>query len=180
MKLHLEALYEQQIKDSLKREFLYKNIHEIPKITKIVLNRGLGEEGQNSKMLKNSLNEITAISGQKPIVTYSKKAIAGFKIRENVPVGISVTLRRKKMYNFLNKLINLALPRIRDFRGIGRKNFDGNGNYNFGLKEQLIFPEIEYESVSKIQGMNITIVTTAKTDLESLILLKSFGMPFER
>jgi large subunit ribosomal protein L5 len=174
----LKTLYEQQIKDGLQREFLYKNIHEIPKVIKIVLNRGLGEEGQNSKMLNSNLNELMLISGQKPIITYAKKAIAGFKIRENAPVGITVTLRKEKMYNFLNKLVNLALPRIRDFRGISKKNFDGNGNYNLGLKEQLIFPEIEYDSVDKIQGIDIAIVTTAKTDLEGLILLKSFGMPF--
>lgn len=174
----LKTLYEQQIKDSLQQKFLYKNIHEIPKVIKIVLNRGLGEEGQNSKILNSNLNELMLISGQKPIITYAKKAIAGFKIRENAPVGITVTLRKEKMYNFLNKLVNLALPRIRDFRGISKKNFDGNGNYNLGLKEQLIFPEIEYDSVDKIQGMDIAIITTAKTDLESLILLKSFGMPF--
>lgn len=175
----LKAVYKQQSRNSLQREFLYKNIHAIPKITKIVLNCGLGGEGQNSKMLNKSLEELTIISGQKPIIRYSKKAIAGFKIRENVPIGITVTLRRDKMYNFLNKLANLALPRIRDFRGISKKNFDGNGNYNLGLKEQLIFPEIEYDSVDKIRGMDVTIVTTATTDLEGMVLLKSLGMPFE-
>ena len=178
MNLPLKILYEQQVKNNLKREFLYQNTHEIPKITKITLNRGLGEESQNSKTLSNNLKEMALISGQKPIITRSKKAIAGFKIRENVPVGIAVTLRKDAMYNFLNKLINLALPRIRDFRGISRQKFDGKGNYNLGLKEQLIFPEIEYDSVGKIQGMNITIVTTAKTDLEGFALLKGFGMPF--
>lgn len=174
----LKTLYDKQIRNNLQREFLYKNIHEVPKITKIVLNRGLGTEGQNSKILKNSFIEIMNISGQKPIITHSKKAIAGFKIRENVPIGVTVTLRKEKMYNFLMKLVNLALPRIRDFRGISKKNFDGNGNYSLGIKEQLIFPEIEYDSIDKIQGMNVTIVTTAKTDLEGLILLKGFGMPF--
>jgi large subunit ribosomal protein L5 len=178
MNLSLKTLYEQQIKNNLEREFLYQNKHEIPKITKITLNRGLGEDAQNSKSLNKNLEEMMLISGQKPIITRSKKAIAGFKIRENVPVGIAVTLRRDTMYNFLNKLINLALPRIRDFRGISKQKFDGKGNYNLGLKEQLIFPEIEYDSVGKIQGMNITIVTTAKTDLEGFALLKGFGMPF--
>lgn len=178
MTSHLRVVYEEQIKDILQQEFAYQNIHEIPKIVKIVLNRGLGNDGQNSKVLNSNIDELMAISGQKPVVTRSKKAIAGFKIRENVPIGITVTLRRDKMYNFLNKLVNLALPRIRDFRGVSKKHFDGHGNYNMGLKEQLIFPEIEYDSVNKIQGMNVSIVTTAKTDTEGLLLLKSFGMPF--
>lgn len=174
----LKILYEKQIKNDLQQEFSYKNIHEIPKVTKIVLNRGLGEAGQNSKMLNSNMSELMTISGQKPIITRSKKAIAGFKIRENIPVGITVTLRKSKMYNFLNKLVHLTLPRIRDFRGVSKKNFDGNGNYNLGLKEQLIFPEIEYDTIDKVQGMNIAIVTTAKTDTESLFLLKGLGMPF--
>ena len=175
----LKKIYEEKIKTILQHKFLYNNVHEIPKITKISLNRGLGEASQNSKILDKSIKEFMLISGQRPIITRSKKAIAGFKIRENVPVGITVTLRKDKMYNFLNKLIHLALPRIRDFRGIGKEHFDGNGNYTLGLKEQLIFPEIEYDLVDKIQGMNITIVTTAKTDLEALFLLESFGMPFK-
>ena len=179
MTLALKKMYEEKIKSDLQQKFLYNNIHEIPKITKITLNRGLGEASQNSKLLDTSFQEIMLISGQKPIITKSKKAIAGFKIRENVPIGITVNLRKDKMYNFLNKLIHLALPRIRDFRGISKKHFDGNGNYNLGLKEQLIFPEIEYDSVNKIQGMNINIVTTAKTDLEALFLLESLGMPFK-
>ena len=175
----LKTLYEEKIKKSLQQEFIYKNIHEIPKITKIVINRGLGEAHQNSIILENSAAEIMLITGQKPIITRSKKAIAGFKIRENMPVGIKVTLRKNKMYNFLNKLIHLSLPRIRDFRGISKQHFDGNGNYNLGLKEQLIFPEIQYDLVKKIHGINISIVTTAKTDLECLSLLKNFGMPFK-
>ena len=175
----LKVQYEEQIKTNLQQEFLYKNIHDIPKITKITLNRGLGEASQNSKILEKSIKEFMLISGQRPIVTKSKKAIAGFKIRENIPVGITVTLRKDRMYNFLNKLIHLALPRIRDFRGISKEHFDGNGNYNLGLKEQLIFPEIEYDLIDKIQGLNITIVTTAKTDLEGISLLASFGMPFK-
>ena len=179
MNLNLQIMYEEKIKHHLQDKFLYTNKHNIPKITKITLNRGLGEASQNSKILEKSIQEFMLISGQKPIITKSKKAIAGFKIRENVPVGITVTLRKDKMYNFLNKLINLALPRIRDFRGISKAQFDGNGNYNLGLKEQLIFPEVEYDLVDKIQGMNIAIVTTAKTDLEALSLLESFGMPFK-
>ena len=175
----LKVIYEEKIQKNLQQQFLYKNIHEIPKIKKIILNRGIGEASQNSKRLDKNIKEFMIISGQKPIITKSKKAIAGFKIRENVPVGITVTLRKDKMYNFLNKLIHLALPRIRDFRGISKKHFDGYGNYNLGLKEQLIFPEIEYDSVDKIEGMNITIVTTAKTDIEGLFLLQNFGMPFK-
>lgn len=179
MILDLKTIYEEKIKQNLKQRFSYTNIHEIPKITKITLNRGFGEASQNSKLLEKSVKEFISISGQKPIITKSKKAIAGFKIRENVPVGIMVTLRRNKMFNFLNKLIHLTLPSIRDFRGISKENFDGNGNYNLGLKEQLIFPEIEYDSVDKVQGINVAIVTTAKTDLEAFFLLKSFGMPFK-
>ena len=179
MNQSLQTLYKTQIQENLKREFLYNNIHEIPKIKKIVINRGIGETSQNSKTIEKSVQEIMLISGQKPIITRSKKSIAGFKIRENVPIGITVTLRKHKMYHFLNKLINLALPRIRDFRGISPKQFDGNGNYNLGLKEQLIFPEIEYDSVDQIRGMDIAIVTTAITDQEGLSLLKSFGMPFK-
>nr|YP_010728936.1 ribosomal protein L5 [Lithothamnion corallioides]WEA77070.1 ribosomal protein L5 [Lithothamnion corallioides] len=179
MNQSLQILYKKQIQDSLKREFLYKNVHEIPKITKIVINRGLGEASQNAKTLDNSLQELMLISGQKPIITRSKKSIAGFKIRENMPIGMTVTLRKHKMYNFLNKLINLALPRIRDFRGISKKHFDGQGNYNLGLKEQLIFPEIEYDTVDRVRGMDIAIVTTAITDQEGLSLLKGFGMPFQ-
>lgn len=177
--LALKTIYDTKIKNDLRQKFLYKNVHEIPKITKVILNRGLGEASQNSRLLEINIKEFMLISGQKPIITKSKKAIAGFKIRENVPIGLTVTLRKQNMYNFLNKLIHLALPRIRDFRGISSSQFDGNGNYNLGLKEQLIFPEIEYDSVDKVQGMNIAIVTTAKTDLEALFLLESFGMPFK-
>nr|YP_009298083.1 ribosomal protein L5 [Plocamium cartilagineum]AOM68021.1 ribosomal protein L5 [Plocamium cartilagineum] len=180
MENSFKKLYKNKISHELLQEFNYSNIHEIPKITKITLNRGLGEAAQNAKSLDNSIKELTLITGQKPIVTRSKKAIAGFKIRENVPVGLSVTLRKDKMYDFLNKLINLSLPRIRDFRGLDLKNFDGHGNYNIGLQEQLIFPEIEYNNIDKIRGLDIAIVTTAKNDSESLALLKKFGMPFEK
>nr|YP_010196412.1 ribosomal protein L5 [Gracilaria cearensis]UAD83809.1 ribosomal protein L5 [Gracilaria cearensis] len=174
----LKKLYKNKICNDLQNRFNYKNIHEIPKIVKITINRGLGEAANNNKVLEKSINEITTIAGQKPKITKSKKAIAGFKIRENVAIGLIVTLRRDKMYDFLNKLINLALPRIRDFRGISSKHFDGRGNYNLGLKEQIIFPEIQYDDIDKIRGLDITIVTTAKNDAESFALLKELGMPF--
>nr|YP_010904120.1 ribosomal protein L5 [Caulacanthus ustulatus]WCH57371.1 ribosomal protein L5 [Caulacanthus ustulatus] len=180
MKHPLKELYVQEICPKLVKQFQYTNIHEIPKLTKITINRGLGEAAQNSKIIENSIQEFMLITGQKPIVTRSKKSIAGFKIRDNMPIGLAVTLRRDKMYDFLYKLINLSLPRIRDFRGISKNHFDGRGNYNLGLKEQLIFPEIEYDSIDKIRGMNITIVTTAKDDKESLALLTYFGMPFNK
>nr|YP_063595.1 ribosomal protein L5 [Gracilaria tenuistipitata var. liui]Q6B8W5.1 RecName: Full=Large ribosomal subunit protein uL5c; AltName: Full=50S ribosomal protein L5, chloroplastic [Gracilaria tenuistipitata var. liui]AAT79670.1 50S ribosomal protein L5 [Gracilaria tenuistipitata var. liui] len=174
----LKTLYNNKICKDLQKKFRYKNIHQIPKLVKITINRGLGEAANNKQVLEKSMNEIAAITGQKPKITKSKKAIAGFKIRENIAIGLVVTLRRDKMYDFLNKLINLALPRIRDFRGISYKTFDGRGNYNLGLKEQIIFPEIKYDNVDKIRGLDITIVTTAKNDEEGLTLLKEFGMPF--
>lgn len=180
IKNSLQELYHEVICNNLVAEFGYKNIHQIPKLVKITLNRGLGEAAQNTKILDNSIKEFSLITGQKPIITRAKKSIAGFKIRENVPVGLTVTLRRHKMYSFLNKLINLSLPRIRDFRGLSKNQFDGRGNYNLGLKEQLIFPEIEYDRIDQIRGMNITIVTTAKSDKESLALLNGFGMPFTK
>lgn len=176
----LKILYSTQICNDLLHKFNYKNVHQIPKLTKITINRGLGEAAQNAKALDSSIKELTLITGQKPIVTRAKKSIAGFKIRDNVPIGLTVTLRKHKMYDFLNKLINLSLPRIRDFRGISPKNFDGRGNYNLGLKEQLIFPEIEYDSIDKIRGVDIAIVTTAKNDTESFALLEGFGMPFHK
>lgn len=178
MKQDLKTLYISTIIPGLQKKFQYNNIHEIPKITKIVINRGLGDIIQNTKLIENSINELKLITGQKPIITYAQKSIAGFKIRENSPIGIMVTLRKKKMYDFLNKLIHLALPRIRDFRGISQISFDGQGNYNLGIKEQLIFPEIEYEKVNKVNGMDISIVTSAKSDQESFALLEAFGMPF--
>nr|YP_010726356.1 ribosomal protein L5 [Hypnea brasiliensis]WCH55378.1 ribosomal protein L5 [Hypnea brasiliensis]WDY84831.1 ribosomal protein L5 [Hypnea brasiliensis] len=179
MNKSLKELYYNKICPSLVQKFEYKNIHQIPKLTKITINRGLGEAAQNSKILENNIKELTLITGQKPVITKAKKSIAGFKLRENAPVGLTVTLRKNKMYDFLNKLINLSLPRIRDFRGIDKNKFDGRGNYNLGLKEQLIFPEIEYDSIDKIRGLDISIVTTANNDQESLALLKGFGMPFK-
>nr|WCH56372.1 ribosomal protein L5 [Hypnea sp.] len=176
----LKQIYYSKICPDLIKKFQYKNIHQIPKLVKITINRGLGEAAQNSKILEHSIKELTLITGQKPIITRAKKSIAGFKIRENVPIGLVVTLRKNKMYDFLNKLINLSLPRIRDFRGISKNKFDGRGNYNLGLKEQLIFPEIEYDSIDKIRGLDISIVTTANNNQESLALLQGFGMPFHK
>nr|QCI04655.1 ribosomal protein L5 [Apoglossum ruscifolium] len=179
MNTPLKTLYIENISKQLFKEFNYKNIHEIPKLTKITINRGIGEASQNVKILDKSVEEFKLITGQKPVITKTKKSIAGFKIRDNMPIGLKVTLRKDKMYDFLNKLINLSLPRIRDFRGISTKHFDGRGNYNLGLQEQIIFPEIDYDQIDKIRGMNITIVTTALTDKEGLALLKAFGMPFK-
>lgn len=179
MQNSFKKLYQTKICFDLLNEFHYQNNHQIPKLTKITINRGLGEAAQNSKALENSIKELSIITGQKPIITRAKKSIAGFKIRETMPIGLMVTLRNDKMYDFLNKLINLALPRIRDFRGISTQHFDGRGNYNLGIKEQLIFPEIEYDSIDKIRGINISIVTTAKNDRESRALLQGFGMPFQ-
>nr|QUE29998.1 ribosomal protein L5 [Erythrocladia irregularis] len=175
----LYELYQNKVTLSLTEYFKYTNSHQIPKLEKIIINRGLGEASQNAKALEASINELTLITGQKPVVTLAKKSIAGFKLREQVPVGVMVTLRKYKMYSFLEKLIKLSLPRIRDFRGISTEGFDGRGNFNMGLKEQLIFPELEYDQVEQIRGFNITIVTTAKTDKEGFQLLKDLGMPFE-
>nr|YP_010335972.1 ribosomal protein L5 [Tsunamia transpacifica]QUE27862.1 ribosomal protein L5 [Tsunamia transpacifica]UNJ14378.1 ribosomal protein L5 [Tsunamia transpacifica] len=174
----LKEHYNSQIVPDLQETFQYKNIHEIPKLIKISINRGLGEASQNSKTLEKSIQELTIITGQKPIITKSKKAIAGFKIRENVPVGVSVTLRKDYMFAFLERIIHLVLPRIRDFRGISKKYFDGRGNYTFGLQDQLVFPEISYDEIDKMRGINISIITSAKTDQESFALLKKLGMPF--
>nr|YP_009394806.1 ribosomal protein L5 [Polysiphonia elongata]ARW63368.1 ribosomal protein L5 [Polysiphonia elongata] len=177
--LSLKQIYEEKIFGELFEEFKYSNVHQVPKLVKITLNRGVGEAAENTKTIDKSIEEFEYITGQKPIITKTKKSIAGFKIRENIPIGLKVTLRKEKMYNFLNKLINLSLPRIRDFRGISKKQFDGRGNYNLGLREQIIFPEINYEQIDRIRGMNITIVTTATNDKEGLALLKKFGMPFK-
>ncbi|MDJ0529760.1 MAG: 50S ribosomal protein L5, partial [Microcystis sp. M53600_WE12] len=154
------------------------NIHQVPKVIKITVNRGLGEASQNAKALESSKEELSTITGQQPVVTRAKKAIAGFKIREGMPVGVMVTLRGDRMYAFLDRLINLALPRIRDFRGISGNSFDGRGNYSLGIREQLIFPEIEYDKIDQIRGMDISIITTAKNDEEGRALLKEMGMPF--
>ena len=179
MKLDLKSLYKQKIVPSLIEEFGYKNIEQVPKIVKISVNRGIGEAAKNSKELDASVQEMSLIVGQQPIVNKSKKSVAGFKIRDGMSIGASVTLRKDQMYTFLTKLIQIVLPRIRDFRGISPDGFDGRGNYNLGLKEQLIFPEVSYDDVTQIRGLDICIVTTAKTDEEARALLKSFGMPFK-
>ncbi|MGF1494091.1 MAG: 50S ribosomal protein L5 [Microcoleaceae cyanobacterium] len=178
MAIKLKTQYQEQIVPRLMEQFQYKNIHQVPKLVKITVNRGLGEASQNAKALESSVNEIAIITGQKPVVTRAKKAIAGFKIRKGMPVGVMVTLRSERMYAFLERLINLSLPRIRDFRGISPKSFDGRGNYSLGVREQIIFPEIEYDSIDQIRGMDISIITTAKTDEEGRALLKEMGMPF--
>ncbi|MCJ8278830.1 MAG: 50S ribosomal protein L5 [Rivularia sp. ALOHA_DT_140] len=178
MAVGLKSKYLETIVPNLMKQFEYKNIHEVPKVTKVTVNRGLGEASQNAKALEASLSEIAIITGQKPVVTRAKKAIAGFKIREGMPVGVMVTLRSSKMYNFLDRLINLSLPRIRDFRGISPKSFDGRGNYTLGVREQLIFPEVEYDKIDQIRGMDISIITTAINDEEGRALLKEMGMPF--
>jgi large subunit ribosomal protein L5 len=174
----LRIYYKEKVIPSLLEQFKYKNIHEIPKITKITINRGLGEASKNNKALDISIQELALISGQQPVVTKARKSIAGFKIRDGMPVGIAVTLRKQLMYAFLERFIHLSLPRIRDFKGISIKGFDGRGNYNIGIREQLIFPEIEYDKVDQIRGMDISITTTAKTQQEGIALLKALGMPF--
>nr|ASO75974.1 ribosomal protein L5 [Storeatula sp. CCMP1868] len=178
MSQSLKTYYKEKVVPSLMETFEYKNIHEVPKITKITINRGLGEASRNNKALESSIQELAMISGQQPVVTKAKKSVAGFKIRDDMPVGIAVTLRSKLMYSFLERLIHLSLPRIRDFKGISVQLFDGRGNYNLGLKEQLIFPEIEYDRIDQIRGMDIAITTTAKTQQEGIALLKALGMPF--
>jgi large subunit ribosomal protein L5 len=178
MPQRLQILYNTVIVPKLQKELGYTNIHQVPRLEKIVINRGLGEASQNAKALESSIAEISAITGQRPVITRAKKAIASFKIRKGMPVGLMVTLRRDRMYAFLDRLINIALPRIRDFRGVSPKAFDGRGNYTLGIREQLIFPEINYDSVDQLRGMDISIVTTAKTDEEGRALLKAFGMPF--
>lgn len=174
----LKTLYLDKIVPKLMDEFQYTNIHQVPKLVKVTVNRGLGEASQNAKALESSISEFATITGQKPVVTRAKKAIAGFKIRQGMPVGVMVTLRSGRMYDFLDRLINLSLPRIRDFRGISPKSFDGRGNYTLGLREQLIFPEIDYDSIDQIRGMDISIITTANTDEEGRALLREMGMPF--
>lgn len=174
----LKTFYIEKVVPKLVEQFGYTNTHTVPKLVKVTINRGLGEASQQAKALEASVAELGTITGQRPVVTRAKKAIAGFKIRQGMPVGVMVTLRSERMYAFLNRLINLALPRIRDFRGISSKSFDGRGNYTLGLREQLIFPEIEYDSIDQIRGMDVTIVTSAKTDEEGRALLKELGMPF--
>ena len=176
----LAEKYANEIKQALKEELGYDNIMEVPRLEKIVINMGVGEAVKDKKKVDAAVKDMTLIAGQKPVVTKSKKAIAGFKIREDMPIGCKVTLRRKHMYEFLDRLVNIAMPRIRDFRGISGKSFDGNGNYAMGIKEQIIFPEISYDQVDTIRGMDIIFVTTAKTDEEAKALLSKFDMPFKK
>jgi large subunit ribosomal protein L5 len=174
----LKQFYEDEVVPKLKENFGYNNAMRVPKLKKIVLNMGLGEAIQNIKLLDSAVEELKVISGQKPVITRAKRSIAAFKLREGMPIGCMVTVRREKMYDFFSKLVNIALPRVRDFRGISGKAFDGRGNSSLGIKEQLIFPEIDYDKIDKIKGLNITIVTSAETDEEGKVLLKLMGMPF--
>ena len=176
----LKEQYENEIKDAMIKKFGYKNTMEVPKLDKIVVNMGVGEAKENAKLLEAAVKDMEAITGQKAVTTKAKNAIANFKIRENMPIGCKVTLRGEKMYEFADRLINLALPRVRDFRGVNPNAFDGRGNYALGIKEQLIFPEIEYDKIDKTRGMDIIFVTTAKTDEEARYLLTLFNMPFEK
>ncbi|MBZ9637095.1 50S ribosomal protein L5 [Clostridium sp. FP1] len=178
MSSRLQEKYENEVVQALMEKFGYKNIMEVPKLEKIVLNMGVGEAKDNSKVLDAAVSDMQIIAGQKPVITRAKKSIANFKLRENMPIGCKVTLRKAQMFEFADKLMNVALPRVRDFRGASSKAFDGRGNYAIGVKEQLIFPEIEYDKIDKIRGMDIIFVTTAKTDEEARELLRFLGMPF--
>ena len=174
----LKDVYRKEVAPALTAQFGYKSPMEVPRISKIVLNMGVGEATADKKILENAVGDMTKISGQKPVITKARKAIAGFKIREGYPIGCMVTLRQERMYEFLDRLVTVALPRVRDFRGVSGRGFDGRGNYNMGIKEQIIFPEIEYDKIDAIRGMNITITTTAKTDAEAKALLSAFRFPF--
>lgn len=176
--VRLKEMYNTEVAKAMMEKFGYKNVMEIPKVEKVVLNMGIGEAVGNPKAMETALADMTLIAGQKPIVTRAKKSLAAFKIREGMPIGAKVTLRGERMYHFLDKLINIALPRVRDFRGVNPNSFDGRGNYSMGVKEQLMFPEIDYDKVDKVRGMDIIVVTTAKTDEEARELLRLMGMPF--
>ncbi|CQR58473.1 50S ribosomal protein L5 [Paenibacillus sonchi] len=180
MAARMKERFLNEITPALMQKFNYTTVMQVPKIEKIVINMGVGDAVQNSKVLDAAVNDMQLIAGQKPVITKAKKSIAGFKLRENMPIGVKVTLRGDRMYYFLDKLLNVTLPRVRDFRGVSSKSFDGRGNYTLGLKDQLIFPEIEYDKVDKARGMDIVIVTTAKTDEESRELLTQLGMPFTK
>jgi large subunit ribosomal protein L5 len=176
----LKERYEQEIRDSLRRRFGYGSPMEVPRLRKITLNMGVGEAKQDSKLLESATEQLATIAGQRPNVRRARKSIAAFKLREGNPVGVSVTLRRARMYEFLDRLMSVAIPRIRDFRGLGTRSFDGRGNYSLGIREQIIFPEIDYDSIDQVRGLDVTITTTAKTDEEAYHLLREFGMPFQR
>jgi large subunit ribosomal protein L5 len=171
-------LYLNKIKDELSKEFKYSNVHEMPKLEKIIINMGVGEAVADSKVINNAVNDLTLISGQKPIVTKAKKSIASFKLREGMKIGCKVTLRKDRMYDFIERLVLVALPRIKEFKGFSSKSFDGRGNFSFGVKEQIVFPEINYDKIDTMRGMNITIVTSAKSDTEAKALLAGFNLPF--
>ena len=176
----LKDLYKDEIVDAMIKKFGYKNIMEVPKLEKIVINMGVGEAKENAKVLDSAVKDLETITGQKVVLTRAKNSVANFKIREGMPIGCKTTLRGEKMYDFMDRLVNLALPRVRDFRGVSADSFDGRGNYALGVKEQLIFPEIEYDKVEKVRGMDVIVVTTAKTDEEARELLRLFGMPFAK
>lgn len=176
----LKEIYKNEIVDAMMKKFGYKNVMQVPKLDKIVINMGIGEAKDNAKILESAVKDLEIISGQKAVLTKAKKSVANFKIREGMAIGCKVTLRGEKMYDFADRLINLALPRVRDFRGVNPNSFDGRGNYALGIKEQLIFPEIEYDKIDKIRGMDVIFVTTAKTDEEARELLAQFGMPFKK
>ncbi|AMX00487.1 50S ribosomal protein L5 [Rummeliibacillus stabekisii] len=176
----LKEKFVKEVSPALMSKFEYTSTMQVPKVEKIVINMGVGDAVQNSKVLDSAVEELTLITGQKPVVTKAKKSIAGFRLREGMPIGAKVTLRGERMYDFLDKLISISLPRVRDFRGVSKKAFDGRGNYTLGVKEQLIFPEIDYDKVSKVRGMDIVIVTTANSDEEARELLTQFGMPFQK
>ena len=178
MVARLQEKYNNEVVQAMMEKFGYKNIMEVPKLEKIIVNMGVGEAKDNSKVLESAVADMQLITGQKPVLTRAKKSVANFKIRENMPIGCKVTLRKDKMFEFADKLINIALPRVRDFRGVPSKSFDGRGNYALGIKEQLIFPEVEYDKIDKVRGMDIIFVTTAKTDEEARELLRFLGMPF--
>jgi large subunit ribosomal protein L5 len=180
MAARLKEAYIRDVAPALMKKFSYTSLMQLPKVEKVVINMGVGEAVQNSKVLDHAVGDLALITGQRPVVTKAKKSIAGFKVREGMPIGLKVTLRGERMYHFLDKLINVALPRVRDFRGVSLKSFDGRGNYTFGLKEQLIFPEISYDKVDKVRGMDVIIVTTAGTDEEARQLLSLMGMPFRK
>ncbi|MDO4393869.1 MAG: 50S ribosomal protein L5 [Bacillota bacterium] len=180
MTARLKETYKNDVFNKLMDQFKYKNVMQVPKLEKVTINMGLGEAKENSKILESAVEEIGLISGQRPVITKARKSIANFKVRQGMPVGAKVTLRGDNMYEFVDKLFNIALPRVRDFKGVSKNSFDGRGNYSMGLKEQLIFPEINYDKVDKIKGMNIVFTTTAKTDEEAAALLAGLGLPFEK
>lgn len=180
MTARLQERYEKEVVAALMDEFKYENVHQVPRVTKVVCNMGLGEAVQNPKIIETAQVELSNIAGQRAVVTRAKKSIAGFKLRKGMPIGCAVTLRRDRMWEFLDRLMNIALPRVRDFRGVSPKAFDGRGNYALGIREHIIFPEVDYDKTDKVKGLNVTIVTTAKTDEEGRALLRHLGMPFRK